>query len=428
LIGSGQRLLTNVHRALPQSKRFSPEDAARIAAVRKSAILLPAGLALVAAAAAQPARLDPPAGLGSTAVNLAHSGDTVMLSWLEPSTAATKPSDENASYALRFSRLSAGVWTAPVTVTSGSDILVNWADTPSIVDAGTGTLVAHWAIKTGAMAYDIGLARSEDGGKTWKALGKANDDATKSEHGFVSLLSDRGAVRAFWLDGRESGRDGGAQSLRSAVIGERPGPSERLDGRVCDCCPTASAATAEGPVVVYRDRSDGDVRDIAIVRRTQTGWTKPKLVASDGWHIAGCPVNGPAVDAAGRTVAVAWFTVAGDKPKVKVAFSNDAGASFGRPIVVDAAGPLGRVGVLLDSGDAIVSWGATEGPSPTIRLRRVSISGTLGLPVVIAPATAARTSGFPRLQRAGANLIVAWVEPTEPSRVHAATLPASSVR
>lgn len=396
--------------------------------MRQSSFLLLAGLILAASAAAQPARLDPPAGPGSMAVNLARSGDTVMLSWLEPAIPRTKLSDEDASHSLRFSRLESGAWTPPVTITSGSNIFVNWADTPSIVDAGAGTLVAHWAMKTGAMSYDIALARSQDGGKTWRGLAKANEDSTKSEHGFVSLLSDRGAVRAFWLDGREREGDLGAQSLRTAMVGDRRGPSERLDGKVCDCCPTSSAATADGPVVVYRDRSDGDVRDIAIVRQTKTGWTKPKLVASDGWHIAGCPVNGPAAAAAGRTVSVAWFTVAGDKPKVKVAFSSDAGASFGRPIVVDAAGPLGRVGVLLDGGDAIVSWGATEGASPTIRLRRVSPSGQLGVPVIIAPTTAARTSGFPRVQRAGGNLVVAWVEPSEPTRVHAATLPVGGVR
>ena len=374
------------------------------------------------------ARLDPPAGPGSMGVNLARSGDSVIVSWLEPATAKTKPSDENPSYALRFSRLESGAWTAPVTITSGTDFFLNWADIPSVVDAGNGKLAAHWAIKTGAMAYDIGIARSEDGGKTWKKLGKLNEDTTSSEHGFVSLLADRGQLRAFWLDGQERKGERGAQTLRTAVIGDKPGAGERLDERVCDCCHTSSAATADGPIVVYRDRSDDDVRDIAIVRRTQKGWTKPKLIASDGWHIAGCPVNGPAAAAADKTVAVAWFTAARDKLKVEVAFSTDAGASFGNPIVVDATGPLGRVGVALDGADAIVLWAATEGASPTIRLRRVSPSGKLGSPVAVAPTSAARTNGFPHIQRVGENLIVAWLEASEPTRVHAATLATASVQ
>ncbi len=373
-------------------------------------------------------RVDPPAAPGSMGVNLAPSGDTVIVSWLEPATPKTKPSDENPSYSLRLSRLENGAWPAPVTITAGTDFYLNWADIPSVVDAGSGKLLAHWAIKTGGMAYDIGLARSEDGGKTWKKIGKANDDATASEHGFVSLLADRGEVRAFWLDGRERKADKGAQTLRTAVISEKTAPSERLDERVCDTCHTSAAMTANGPILLYRDRSDDDVRDIAIIRRTEKGWSKPKLVFSDGWHVAGCPINGPAIAAADKAVAVTWFTVSKDKPKVEVAFSGDGGASFGKPILVDAAGPLGRVGVVLDGADAIVLWGTTEGASPTIRLRRVSPSGALGSPVVIAPTVAARTSGFPHVARAGANLVVTWIEPSEPTRVRAATLPVASVR
>jgi hypothetical protein len=385
-------------------------------------------LLTVTPASAQVAMLDPPASAGSMGANLARSGDTVIVSWLEPPTPQTKPSDENAIWTLRFSRLENGAWTAPVTVTSGTDLFLNWADVPSVVDAGGGRLAAHWAIKAGSMGADIGLASSEDGGKTWKKLGKLNEGTSPSENGFVSLLAEGGQVRAFWLDGRERKGDGGAQTLRTAVISKRSAPSERLDERVCDCCHTSAAMTANGPIVVYRDRSDDEVRDIGIIRRTEKGWTKGKLVASDGWHIAGCPVNGPAVVAAGRLVAAAWFTAAKDKPKVEVAFSNDAGATFGKPIVVDGALPLGRVGVELDGGDAIVLWDATEGKAPSIRLRRVSPSGTLGEPFVVSPTSIARTSGFPRVRRAGSDLVLAWLEPSEPARVHAAIVPAARVK
>ena len=361
-------------------------------------------------------------------VNLARSGDTVIVSWLEPATPQTKPSDEKGSWALRFSRLENGAWTAPATVTSGTDFYLNWADIPSVVDAGGGKLAATWAIKTGSMAYDIGLATSEDGGKTWKKLSKVNEDATVSEHGFISLLPDSGQVRAFWLDGRERKGEKGAQTLRTAVLSDKPAPSERLDERVCDTCHTSAAMTSDGPIVVYRDRTEDDVRDVGIIRRTEKGWTKGKLIASDGWHIAGCPINGPAVAAAEKTVAVVWFTAAKDKPKVEAVFSSDSGANFGKPVVVDGAGPLGRVGVVLDGSDAIVLWGSTEGKAPSIRLRRVSADGKLGQPYVVAPTAAARTSGFPHVHHAGENLVLAWLEPSEPTRVHAALVPASAVK
>lgn len=379
-------------------------------------------------AVGQPALLDPPAGPGSMAVNLAASGDTVLLSWLEPPTPKTTPSDENAVWAFRFSRLEGGAWTAPTTIATDADFFLNWADIPSLVDAGGGRLLAHWAIKTGSMAYDIGLAGSQDGGTTWKHLGKLNEDATPSEHGFVSLLADRGEVRAFWLDGRERKGQRGAQALRTAAVGDRSGASEQLDERVCDCCQTAAAQTADGPIVAYRDRSKDEVRDIAIVRRTDKGWSAPRLVASDGWRIVGCPVNGPAAAAKGKRVAVAWFTAAKDRPKVEVAFSADAGLTFGKAIVVDGADPMGRVGVELDGEDAIVLWAATEGKAPSIRMRRVSPSGNLGPSSLIAPTSLAQASGFPRIRHAGNDLVLAWLDPKDPPRVHAARMPASSIQ
>jgi len=41
-----------------------------------------------------------------------------------------------------------------------------------------------------------------------------------------------------------------------------------LDTRVCECCQTSVAMTAEGPVVVYGDCSEAEkeIRDISIVR------------------------------------------------------------------------------------------------------------------------------------------------------------------
>jgi hypothetical protein len=373
-------------------------------------------------------RVDPPAAPGSMAVNLTHSGDSVIASWLEPPTPQTKPSDQGAIWALRFSRLENGAWTAPASIASGTDFFVNWADTPSLLDAGDGRFLARWAIQTGPLTFEIGLARSKDAGRTWKRLPGSEEQKTPGENGFVSLLSDRGTLRAFWLDGRERQGDAGAQTLRTATISDRPDPSERLDARVCDCCQTAAVLTAEGPAIVYRGRSKDEIRDIAIVGRTRSGWTKPALVAADGWHMTGCPVNGPAAAASGTAVAVAWFTLAQEKARVQVAFSSDSGATFGRAIVVDDADPLGRVAVALDGADAIVSWAATEGGSPSIRLRRISPGGRLGQPFVAAPTTVARTSGLPRLERVGDKLILAWLETSEPSRVRAAILPAASVR
>ena len=57
-------------------------------------------------------------------------------------------------------------------------------------------------------------------------------------------------------------------------------------------------------------------------------WSKAENIHADGWELAGCPVNGPAIDALEMDVAVIWFTAAKGDPNVKIAFSDDGGAQF----------------------------------------------------------------------------------------------------
>jgi hypothetical protein len=362
------------------------------------------------------------------APNLALDGDAVLLSWLEPAHAGVKPQDGN--YALRMSRLVSGRWSEPSTIAAGKDFFANWADFPSVTSAGGGRLIAHWAAMSAAHpdAYDVRVARSTDGGRTWIPIGTANDDRTPTEHGFVSAVPERNGVRLFWLDGRDTASGRGSMGLRTAHVGDRIEASELLDSRVCDCCQTDAATTSGGPVVAYRDRTANEIRDTAIIRREGKHWTQPRDVGTDGWEIEGCPVNGPAVAARDRRVAVAWFTQAANRPRVKVAFSNDGGASFSAPTMIDSDLPLGRVGIVLDgNGDALVTWVAAEGKAAAIRLARVTARGRKGASIKIAGTEMSRAGGFPRVELSGSTLVVTWVEAGEPSWIRAATLAASRV-
>lgn len=390
-------------------------------------VVLLAGL--LAADRSPVVRLDPPAKPGALGPNLSTDGGAVLLSWLEPPHPGVKPQDGN--YALRFSRFEGRRWSAPATVAAGTDFFANWADFPTVTRDARGRLLATWAAKSGGekYAYDVRLALSSDRGRTWKPLGPAHDDRTPTEHGFVSAVPEAEGFRLFWLDGRETAGGRGAMTLRTARVGNGVEKGEVLDAKVCDCCQTGAAATAAGPAVVYRDRSDAEVRDVSIVRRAGNRWTNPEPVRRDGWEIGGCPVNGPAIAAEGRKIAVAWYTQAADRPRVQVAFSGDAGASFGRAAVVDSSAPLGRVDVVLDrNGDALVLWVGSEGKAGAIRLARVTPAGRIGPALSVAPTVTSRSSGFPRVERAGDLLVVAWIEASEPARLRAATVPARAVR
>src|SRR5262249_49464954 len=157
---------------------------------------------------------------------------------------------------------------------------------------------------------------------------------------------------------------------------------------VCDCCPTAAVMTASGPLVAYRGRSAGEIRDIMVTRMDGGRWSNPVALHADGWKIAGCPVNGPALAAEAQRVAAVWFTEADEKARVQLAFWNEAGVHFGTSVRVDEGQPLGRAQVkLLRGGDALVAWLEGTGSDVKLEVRRVGATGTLGAPMTIAHTT-----------------------------------------
>jgi hypothetical protein len=129
-------------------------------------------------------------------------------------------------------------------------------------------------------------------------------------------------------------------------------------------------------------------------------------------------------------VAVGWFTGADSTPSVKLAFSGDAGATFWEPVRVDGGNPEGRVDVeLLADGGALVSWMERTGEREAeVRVRRVAPDGAMGEPRTVAASTSARSTGFPRMVRAGDQVVFAWTGPGSPSTIQAARMSLSDFR
>jgi hypothetical protein len=360
-----------------------------------------------------------PAMPGSRFPNLASSpsNTTIVMSWLEPR-------GGRGEFALRYAQWDRdGRWSEPVEVASGKDWFVNWADFPSVVPTDAGTWAAHWLQQKpgGVYSYDVMVRLSADSGRTWGPPRTPHDDGTPTEHGFVSLTQWDDQPYAIWLDGRQTTGEGhahdadghgasGAMTLRGAALplgGDILDRTE-IDARVCDCCQTDVATTADGLVVVYRDRSDDEVRDIRAARLVKGAWTESVVVHADGWRIAACPVNGPAIAALGDSVVVAWFT-APDRPRVRLAFSDDGGRTFAAPIEVASDRVVGRVDlVLLADGRAVVSWLADGDHGAVIRARPFTRSGPAGPAADVATASIARSSGFPQMAPVSNGLLFAW--------------------
>jgi len=340
---------------------------------------------------------------------------TVHLSWIEK---------QDTIAFLKLSHWESERWTEPVTVASGTGWFVNWADYPSVVSNGKGQFMMHVLEYSapGTYTYDVKIATSPNG-SAWSAPTVLHDDGEKAEHGFVSMVPWGEEVLVSWLDGRNTTHakesspvaigahhaPSGAMTLRAAVLDYAGNKMQEweLDDGVCDCCQTSAAVTDQGPVVVYRNRTESEVRDIAIVRWVNGSWTEPRAIHNDHWTIDGCPVNGPRSEALGHALAVAWFTMASEKPVVKVAFSSDAGATFGEPVVVSGAEATGRVDlVLLDERTSLVSW--MEGAS--IRVAKVRADGTQEPGLILGHSSAERSSGFPQMAASGSTVVFAWTD------------------
>lgn len=335
----------------------------------------------------------------------------VYLSWIEK---------KGKEAALKFSTLGKDGWTATETIAAGKNWFVNWADYPVIAADTNGNMLAHYLEKsdTAKFTYDIKISLSTDSGNTWGTATLLNEDNKKAEHGFVSILPYRDGFLASWLDGRKTaseevhgGHDGhhGEMTLRAAKLdkaGKKINEWE-LDGRVCDCCQTTAAITSDGPVVIYRDRSDEEVRDMSIVRLINESWTIPQTIHADSWKINACPVNGPRADAMGNNLAIAWFSMPEKRAEVKIVFSKDGGATFNKPIRIDEGNTIGRVDMLmLDSTTAMVSW--MEGGN--IKAVKVHSNGTKESSIMIASSSDKRSSGFPQMARSGNKIYFAWTD------------------
>jgi hypothetical protein len=357
---------------------------------------------------------------GAAQPDLVRAPDgSLLLSWIERG---------DAGHALKFARWHDGAWSAPRTIASGSDWFVNWADTPHIAQTADGAIWAHWLRKTAAApyAYDVVLVRSGDGGATWSAPLRVNDDGTPTEHGFASLWpASRDTLGVAWLDGRRTagtgahdahaghGAAGAMMTLRSARFDaslQRSGERE-LDLSTCDCCQTDVAMSARGPLLAYRDRTAAEIRDIHVA--TLDGDFVPRRVHADDWKMPACPVNGPSIDARDDEAVVGWYTAADDVPTLRLARSTDAGARFSPPVTVDRGeAMLGRVDVALVGNAVWLVWMREEGGAQSLQLARYDsmLDGAPRRLEVARLQGRGRGTGFPQLVADAEGVRVVWTD------------------
>ncbi len=370
-----------------------------------------------------------PAVVGSQYPNL-HVDNTgmVTMSWISKI--------EEDFYAVELATFNDGSWSQPRTVNTSRDYFVNWADFPSAVSRDGDVVAAHWLrkIEGGPYAYNVNLVFPEEQARRWTDPITPHLDGTATEHGFVSmepLTNDR--VLAVWLDGRNTEGRGHdeysdpdkSMTIRSAEV-SRDGTINRkreIDGMVCDCCQTDLILTDDSAYVVYRGRTQDEIRDIYISRYDlESGeWNEPVKVHDDGWQINGCPVNGPRIDANGDKISVAWFTGADDSRKVHVVTSDDRGETFSEPEVISNDRLTGRADVVVSRDDDVyVSWLEERDEIGDVMMKKI---GEENQSVRVGITSSSRRSGFPRMAETAEGILFAWTQTDPLVRVRTAFVP-----
>lgn len=356
-----------------------------------------------------------------------HSG-TLYLSWTEQlPTGAT---------ALKYASYGTDErWSTTQTIATGDDWFVNWADYPSILANDNNLIAAHWLHKVpgGTYAYEVRLSMM--GGSQDTVL-TPHFDGTATEHGFVSMLPWlEDSVLGIWLDGRRTANRAEdeysdlsrAMTLRSAIIqpdGNVTQP-QVIDTTVCDCCQTSLAATSNGAIAAYRNRTDEEIRDIYVSRYQQGAWSEPVRVHPDNWKIGGCPVNGPVIKARGDTVLVTWFTGADDTYQVKASFSYDGGTTFQPPVIINENEPIGRLDAAVTANDySVVSWMEQAGDSAALKVRAIQNNSQELSPVrKVSSMSRDRQSGFPQMTAHNGHLFFAWTAVGDQHQIKMASIP-----
>lgn len=363
---------------------------------------------------------------GSAQPRLTSGPDgTPILSWLEP---------DVSQRVLKYARFDGDAFGPAREVVRHDRMFINWADFPSVTPINDSLWFAHWLRRRpDSGAYDVAASISVDGGVRWSEAEQMNEDEAVAEHGFVSVFPWDQGIAAFWLDGRELANWSFDEpdallgtSLRLARY-DAAGTAvtrEIVDPMVCDCCQPDVALAQNGPIVAYRDRTEAEIRDVVVRRFVDGRWSEPVQTGQEGWYIEGCPVNGPAIAAAGNEVAVSWFTAPDNRGRVRFARSADGGASFSTAIDVDSDGAYGQTGTALDpDGRAVISWWrrSPEG-GIDLMVRAYDADGAAGPELTVAHESVGSPVDVPQLIAAGDGYLMAWTTFDEGGTVRLARL------
>lgn len=202
---------------------------------------------------------------------------------------------------------------------------------PQIAVDNQGRLFVAWQSRD-----QLVVARSEDGGGSWQAIGARDRGAEGGIDMPALACGPDGTVALAWVDSRSEGRsdDPLAQDIFIAItdkkgrFGKNRVATTGMPG-VCPCCMPGLAIDGDGVLwMAYRSTVAG-LKETQLVRSKDGKRFKNVQVSRDAWAFQGCPMSGPAIAVSdgGQRLLVAWTK----DEDIYLATTTDGGKEFSEP-------------------------------------------------------------------------------------------------
>jgi hypothetical protein len=344
-------------------------------------------------------------------LSVAAAGEFVAVAW-----AATPVNRPTAIY-VAVSRDAGRSFGEPVRV--ATDANVGGEQPPRVVLAPATSrpggpasfdIVVVWPQKSRSGTRLL-TSRSRDGGRSFDAPVLVRGTAATGNRGWHSIaVNAAGHPVVTWLDHRDAAAampgaehhhgvpdgDGSAAEQSAAraaasrlYVGSTDGgvPVQGLVHSVCYCCKTALATAPNGDLMLaWRHVYAGGYRDMAFSRSSDGGRTfsTPVRVSQDGWQLAGCPEDGPALAIDHRgTSHVVWPTLVRENGRETMglfhAMSADGRTFSPRVRIPTHDSAFHPQLVVTTGGDLIVAWDEGSSGTRRIGMARAALDGSGGV-------------------------------------------------
>ncbi|OIQ95681.1 hypothetical protein GALL_223570 [mine drainage metagenome] len=305
-------------------------------------------------------------------------------------------------------------WKPPATVAQGVALEGAPSDALSLAYGARGRLALAWTERDGALRAM--MAESTDGGCEWSApVAVASAQMTGTEWPTVTARPGGGWALA-WIsdDSASKSRVWLRPDTRGGVAGPVGVPASPLR-------PMAAAFGDGSSLVVFRGLTPAGARDPVGIRFEDNGVRETSEISPDGWVAPAATVPPVRLARSGPLAALAWFTAAGDDPRILTSTTPDGGLRWTAAQRCDLGRVAGPVDVaILSDGTQLVLWVEKPGDDPSLPggyyLRRYASNGATSMPARLAPLPSRGAPGPVRLAvlREGdgvrTELLAAWVQ------------------